>query len=419
MLERGASATYSSPVGDVAGAWNGWPPHEGRPPRRRETTMYTLTPRTEVAADLEHLSRLVTEDGERISDPDLDRWVADVDAEALRALYRDMVLVRRIDAEGVALQRQGQLGLWAPCQGQEGVQVGTARALRSDDFAFPSYREIGVQHVRGAKPADFVIAWRGEEHSTYNPYDIGTATPQIISGAQSLHAVGYAMGVQRDGTDQVAAAYFGDGASSQGDVNEAMVFASSFRAPVVFVCTNNQWAISEPVTVQAKFPIAGRAPGFGIPSMRIDGNDVLASLAAMRWALDHARNGKGPAFIEAVTYRMGPHTTSDDPTRYRDRDEVERWRRRDPIARIEALLRAEGGFDDAFAAEVAAEADRWGADVRSACLSARTKQPIEVFDHVYDEPHVGLDEQRNWFSSYLDGFASTELSTGAGAEAAR
>ena len=370
--------------------------------------MHTLTPQTDLATDIDDVARLVTEDGERVADPDLDRWVADVDAEALRGLYRDMVLVRRIDAEGVALQRQGQLGLWAPCQGQEGVQVGTARALRSDDFAFPSYREIGVQHVRGAKPADFVIAWRGEEHSTYNPYDIGTATPQIIIGAQSLHAVGYAMGVQRDGTDQVAAAYFGDGASSQGDVNEAMVFASSFRAPVVFVCTNNQWAISEPVTVQAKFPIAGRAPGFGIPSMRIDGNDVLASLAAMRWALDHARSGKGPAFIEAVTYRMGPHTTSDDPTRYRDRDEVERWRRRDPIARIEALLRSQNAFGDEFEAEVAADADRLGAAVRAAALGAVSREPIGVFDHVYEEPHTGLAEQRDHFARYLAGFEAAQ-----------
>ncbi len=245
--------------------------------------------------------------------------------------------------------------------------------------------------MRGAVASDFVLAWRGEAHSTFNPYDINTATPQIIIGAQALHAVGYAMGIQLDGTDQVAAAYFGDGATSQGDVNEAMVFASSFRAPVVFVCTNNQWAISEPVTVQAKFPIAGRAPGFGIPSLRVDGNDVLACLAAMRWAVDHARTGKGPVFIEAVTYRMGPHTTSDDPTRYRDKDEVERWRRRDPLARVEALLRAQGEFSEEFEREVAAEADRWGADVRSACLSARTKEPIEVFDHVYDEPHVGLE----------------------------
>src|SRR6478735_12173696 len=321
------------------------------------TTMHTLTPQTDLATDIDDVARLVNEDGERVADPELERWVADIDVAAVQGLYRDMTLVRRIDTEGVALQRQGQLGLWAPCQGQEGVQVGTARAFRADDFVFPSYREIGVQHVRGAKPADFVIAWRGEEHSTYNPYDINTATPQIIIGAQTLHAVGYAMGIQRDGTDQVSAAYFGDGASSQGDVNEAMIFASSYGAPVVFVCSNNQWAISEPVTVQAKYPIAGRAPGFGIPSLRIDGNDALACVAAMRWALDHARHGRGPAFIEAVTYRMGPHTTSDDPTRYRDKDEVERWRRRDPILRIEALLRAQGEFHEDFRADVDADAD--------------------------------------------------------------
>ena len=369
---------------------------------------HTLTPTAELATDVDDVARLVTPDGVRISDTELDRWVTDIDAHALRELYRDMVLVRRVDTEGVALQRQGQLGLWAPCQGQEATQVGTARAFRTDDFVFPSYREIGVNYVRGAKPEDFVLAWRGEFHSTYDPYEINTATPQIIIGAQALHAVGYAMGIQRDGTDQVAATYFGDGASSQGDVNEAMVFASSYRSPVVFVCTNNQWAISEPVTVQAKFPIAGRAPGFGIPSMRVDGNDVLACLAAMRWALDNARRGNGPAFIEAVTYRIGPHTTSDDPTRYRDKEEVERWRQRDPIARIEALLRAEGAFDDAFAAEVAADADRLGAEVRAAALGAVTRPAIEVFDDVYAEPHTGLAEQRAWYGSYLDGFDAEE-----------
>ncbi len=375
--------------------------------------MHTLNPTIDIAADVDDVARLLTPDGERIADRDLDPWVQDIDAATLRSLYRDMALVRRIDSEGIALQRQGQLGLWAPCRGQEATQVGTARAFRSDDFVFPSYREIGVNFVRGAKASDFVLAWRGEAHSTYNPYDINTATPQIIIGAQALHAVGYAMGISFDGTDQVAAAYFGDGATSQGDVNEAMVFASSFQAPVVFLCTNNQWAISEPVTVQGRFPIAGRAPGFGIPSMRVDGNDVLACLAAMRWATDHARRGNGPAFIEAVTYRMGPHTTSDDPTRYRDADEVERWRRRDPLARVEALLRAQGELSGEFESEVAAEADRWGAEVRAACLGARTKEPIEVFDHVYAEPHVGLDAQRAQFAAYLDGFAEDTVPGGA------
>ncbi|GAA5097938.1 pyruvate dehydrogenase (acetyl-transferring) E1 component subunit alpha [Microbacterium yannicii] len=366
---------------------------------------HTLTPTADLATDIDDVARLLTPDGERIADPELDRWVADVDATTLRGLYRDMVLLRRIDTEGVALQRQGQLGLWPPCQGQEATQIGTARALRADDFAFPSYRETGVVYARGGKPSDFVLAWRGEEHSTYNPYDINTATQQIIIGAQALHAVGYAMGVQRDGTDQVSVAYFGDGASSQGDVNEAMVFAASFQAPVVFVCTNNQWAISEPVTVQAKFPIAGRAPGFGIPSMRVDGNDVLACFAAMRWALDIARRGDGPAFIEAVTYRMGPHTTSDDPTRYRDKDEVEKWRRRDPITRLEALLRARGAFDEEFVSRVEADADALAAGVREAAMTATTRAPLTVLDNVYAEPHSGIDEQREWFGAYLDGFA--------------
>ncbi|GAA1845036.1 pyruvate dehydrogenase (acetyl-transferring) E1 component subunit alpha [Microbacterium koreense] len=369
---------------------------------------HTLTPTADVDTDIDDVARLIDSDGSRVDDAELERWVTDVDASMLRDLYRDMMLVRRIDTEGVALQRQGQLGLWAPCQGQEATQIGTARALRPDDFAFPSYRETGVCHVRGAQPQDFVLAWRGEVHSTYDPYAINTATPQIIIGAQTLHAVGYAMGIQRDGTDQVAATYFGDGASSQGDVNEAMVFASSFGAPAIFVCSNNQWAISEPVAVQAKFPIAGRAPGFGIPSMRVDGNDVLACLAAMRWATDRARRGDGPSFIEAVTYRIGPHTTSDDPTRYRDKDEVEFWRRRDPIARVEALLRSEGAFDDEFAASVADAADRLGAAVRSAALGAVTRPAIEVLDDVYAEPHTGIDEERAWFQAYLDGFEGEE-----------
>ena len=376
--------------------------------------MHTLSPTAEPATDIDDVARLVSPDGERIADRELDRWVADIDAEALRGLYRDMMLVRRIDTEGVALQRQGQLGLWAPCQGQEATQVGTARAFRSDDFVFPSYREIGVNFVRGATPADFVLAWRGEEHSTYNPYDINTATPQIIIGAQSLHAVGYAMGIQLDGTDQVAAAYFGDGATSQGDVNEAMVFASSFRAPVVFVCTNNQWAISEPVTVQAKFPIAGRAPGFGIPSMRVDGNDVLACLAAMRWALDHARSGNGPAFIEAVTYRMGPHTTSDDPTRYRDKDEVERWRRRDPIdPRRGAAARTRRVRRGVRARRRRRRRPLGRGGARGMPVGAHHASRSSVFDHVYDEPHSGLDEQRAQFAAYLDGFADAAAGGGA------
>ncbi|QAY61502.1 pyruvate dehydrogenase (acetyl-transferring) E1 component subunit alpha [Microbacterium protaetiae] len=369
------------------------------------TMVHTLTPTADLKTDVDDVARLLTADGERIHDSDLDGWVADLDAAQLRALYRDMVLLRRIDSEGMALQRQGQLGLWAPSNGQEATQIGTARVLRTDDFAFPSYRETGVVYARGAKPEGFLRAWRGEAHSSYDPHELGTAVQQIIIGAQALHAVGYAMGIQRDGADQVVATWFGDGATSQGDVNEAMVFAASYQAPVVFVCTNNQYAISEPVGVQAKAPIAGRAPGFGIPSMRVDGNDILAVTAAMRWATEHARTGKGPAFIEAVTYRMGPHTTSDDPTRYRDKDELERWRERDPLTRVEAYLRSIGEFDDAFAAQVQQDADELGAAVRPTCLAMTSAPALSILDNVYAEPHTGLDEEKTWFAAYLDGFA--------------
>ncbi|MCC9053429.1 pyruvate dehydrogenase (acetyl-transferring) E1 component subunit alpha [Microbacterium sp. F2E] len=377
--------------------------------------MHTLTTDPMHAADTDSVAQLLTPTGDRIADPRLDAWVDGtgaapaLDAPALRALYRDMAITRRLDGEGVALQRQGHLGLWAPAQGQEAIQVASARACRGDDFLFPSYRELGVLVTRGASAAELVLGWRGEVHGTFDPYALHVATPQIIIGAQSLHAVGYAMGIQRDGADQVAVAYFGDGATSQGDVNEAMVFASSFRAPVVFVCSNNQWAISEPVSVQSRFPIAGRAPAFGIPSMRVDGNDAIACTAAMRWALDRARSGEGPAFIEAVTYRMGPHTTSDDPTRYREASELELWRSRDPLTRLEAHLRRTSAWDDAFADEVAAAGDALAAGMREAALTAQSRPAIEVFDDVYAEPHVGLGRQRERFAAYLDGFADEEV----------
>ncbi len=372
----------------------------------------TLTPAPEVSTDAENVMRLLDHEGRRVRDDRLEPWIADVDAAMLRQIYRDMFLTRRLDAEGVALQRQGHVALWAPAQGQEAVQIGTAWACHDDDFLFPSYREIGIEVVRGVQPRDFVIVWHGAQHSSWDPFAVHVANPQIIIGAQSLHAVGYAMGVQRDGGDQIAVAYFGDGATSQGDVNEAMVFGSSYGAPVVFVCSNNQWAISEPVGLQARTPIANRAPGFGIPSMRVDGNDVLACIAAMRWAADHARSGRGPAYLEAVTYRIGPHTTSDDPTRYRDPEEVAHWRARDPLARVEAYLRSSGAFDDSFRDAITADADRFCAAMRTAVVGAAPPDPMRLFDDVYAEPHTGIDEQRARLALYLNGFGRDETAEG-------
>jgi pyruvate dehydrogenase E1 component alpha subunit len=268
--------------------------------------------------------------------------------------------------------------------------------------------------ARGAEPQNFVLAWRGEEHAAYDPRRLHMAPMQVIIGAHTLHATGYAMGIQRDrargeGADDIAVAFFGDGATSQGDVSEALVFAASFQAPVVFVCTNNQWAISEPVAVQSRVPLAGRAPGFGVASLRVDGNDVLACYAAMRWAAERARRGEGPAFLELVTYRMGPHTTADDPTRYRDPAELELWERRDPIARFETYLRAQAVLDDAAVAAVAAEADTLAAAVRAACIGASTRPAVEMFDAVYADPHTGLAEERAEYAAYLTGFADEEV----------
>ena len=207
---------------------------------------------------LDGVVQLLSPSGERLSAPGFQEWILDLDHAALLALYEDMVVIRRLDAEATALQRQGQLGLWPPLLGQEAAQIGSARMLRADDFVFTSYREHGVALCRGARPVDLVRVWRGVAVSGWNPYDINMAPTQVVIGAQALHAAGYALGIQMDGDDAVAVAYLGDGAMSEGDVAEAMVFAASFHAPMIFFVQNNQWAISEPVALQSTVSIANK-----------------------------------------------------------------------------------------------------------------------------------------------------------------
>ncbi|MDF2806061.1 MAG: pyruvate dehydrogenase (acetyl-transferring) component subunit alpha, partial [Cellulosimicrobium sp.] len=230
--------------------------------------------------------------------------------------------------------------------------------------------------------------------------------------SHALHATGYAMGVQRDGLvgsgdperDAAVVTYFGDGATSQGDVNEALVFAAVNNAPVVFFCQNNQWAISEPTTKQSRVPLYRRGGGFGVPSVRVDGNDVLACYAVTAEALERARSGGGPTFVEAFTYRMGAHTTSDDPTKYRSRAQEEYWRRRDPIERLENLLRAEDAWDDAFAADLAAEADALGERLRDEVRALTAPDPSTMFDHVYATPNAVVEREKAWFADYQQSF---------------
>jgi 2-oxoisovalerate dehydrogenase E1 component alpha subunit len=355
------------------------------------------------------LVQLLTPEGERVHHPEFD---LDFSAEQLRGFYRDMVLTRRIDTEATALQRHGELGIWAQLLGQEAAQIGCGRALRKQDFVFPTYREHGVAYCRGVDPLKQLGLFRGVNHGDWDPNEFNFALYTIVIGAQCLHATGYAMGVQRDGDvgtgdpdrDTAVVAHFGDGASSQGDVNEAFIFAASYNAPVVFFCQNNQWAISEPIERQTRIPLYQRALGFGFPGIRVDGNDVLATYAVTQAALQRARDGQGPTFVEAYTYRMGAHTTTDDPTRYRLSDDVESWKLRDPIARVEVYLRRNGLVDDAFLAEIADEAADLGHTLREGCKALPDPVPGAMFEHVYADETEELRAQREGFAAYHASF---------------
>ncbi len=360
--------------------------------------------------------QLLTPTGELLEHPEYTPRIAHLDTAALRGLYRDMVLVRRFDTESTALQRQGELGLFPPALGQEAAQVGSGRAMAPQDYAFPSYREHGVAHTRGLDMVDILKQFRGVDHGGWDTEAHNFHLYTLVIGSHTLHATGYAMGIQRDGAvgtgdptrDAAVIAYFGDGATSQGDTNEAFVFAAVNNAPIVLFCQNNQWAISESTDKQTRVPIVERGRGFGVPSVRVDGNDVLACYAVTAEALERAHSGNGPTFIEAYTYRMGAHTTSDDPTRYRSSAEEEAWRRRDPIDRLRLHLESLGALDDAFLAELAAEGEAFGERLRTE-VRAMTKPPTStMFEHVYAGAHAVVEAERAWFEQYEASFSAPE-----------
>lgn len=352
--------------------------------------------------------QLLTPTGERRVHPEFSYHGS---LDDVRSLFRDLVLVRRIDTEAFALQRHGELGLWPPALGQEAAQIGSGRALRAQDFAFPTYREHGVAWCRGVDPALLLGTFRNSELSGWDPAEHGLGPASIIIGSQVLHATGYAMGLQLDGVvgtgdpqrDAAVIAYFGDGASSQGDVSEAFDWAAVHHAPVVFFCQNNQYAISAPVSRQSRVPIVHRAAGFGFRGIRVDGNDVLACHAVTSAALQSARDGDGPVLVEAVTYRMGAHTTSDDPSRYRDAAEVESWRARDPLDRVRRHLEAEGTAP-LFFEQLDTEADALGVRLREACHIVPEPVLAEQFDRVFVETPPDLVAQRDEHVAFRDSF---------------
>ena len=326
----------------------------------------------------------------------------------LTRFHRDMVVVRRFDVEAANLQRQGQLGLWVPSMGQEAAQVGSGHAARPQDHIFPAYREHAIAMIRGVDLLGIIRLLRGTSHGGWNPAESNNFhLYTLVIASQTLHATGYAMGIAFDGStatgdpdaDEAVVVYLGDGATSQGDFSEALVFAASYQTPQLFFVQNNHWAISVPVSVQSRVPLYRRAAGFGIPGIQIDGNDVLASYAVTRTNLDAARSGSGPRLIEALTYRIGAHTSSDDPTKYRTDAELQSWVARDPIARYETWLRARGAGDDVFEG-IRVEAEDVAADIRARTLALETPPASLMFDHVYTDPHPVTAMQKQWLENY-------------------
>jgi 2-oxoisovalerate dehydrogenase E1 component alpha subunit len=349
---------------------------------------------------------LLGPDGTLRQCPGLDLTVT---AELCRLVYRDMALARRLDEEAQHLQRQGELGLWLSCRGQEAAQVGSVRALRAEDHVFPSYRDHAAALCRGLGPAELLSQWRGASHGSWDPAAYRFHIYSLVLATQLLHATGYALGVQADrrrdpALDEIVLVYFGDGAASQGDANEAFNWAAATDAPILFFCQNNQWAISTPSAAQSRAPLHRRAAGFGLSSTCVDGNDVLAVYAATRAAAASLRAGGPPAFIEAVTYRMAGHSTSDDPSRYRRAGELDTWRRRDPLARLRALLDAAGWADERYHADLAAESDELAAATRAACL-ALAPAPLEsTFRNTLVVETDALRAERERFTAYRESF---------------
>lgn len=347
----------------------------------------------------------------------------DLEPERLRGFYRDMAMIRRFDQEATALQRQGLLALWVPLTGQEAAQIGSGRATKPQDYIFPTYREHGVALTRGVKLVQLLRLFRGVSNGGWDPRDTNFHLYTLVLAAQTLHAVGYAMGIQRDqakeakdgttaGQPAATVAYFGDGASSEGDVHESMVFAAFSKAPVVFFCQNNHWAISVPSSVQSQIPLASRAQGYGFPGVRVDGNDVVAVHAVTQWALEHARSGKGPVLIEAFTYRVGAHTTADDPTKYRLSAEEDSWRRKDPLLRLETYLRAQDLADDGFFADTTAEGNAMATRLREDTLAMDMPSFEDNFANVYAEAHPLVAEELAWHRVYQAGFTDTDTTSG-------
>lgn len=315
--------------------------------------------------------------------------------DTLLGLYRRMVIARRWDTQVTALTRQGRLSTYPSARGQEACELGTVMAMQQTDWLFPTYRDSIAVMTRGVPTSEILSGFRGDWHCGWDPAAHRTAPQSTPLATQALHAVGLATAAKRKGDPIAAVTFLGDGATSEGDAHEAFNFAGVWQAPTVFIIQNNQFAISVPIAKQTRARmLADRAVGYGIPGYHVDGNDAAAVYAVVSDALERARSGAGPTIIECLTYRVEPHTNSDDPSRYRQPAEVDAWRHKDPIERLERYLVSEGALDDATRESIATDAEAAASAMRDALNEEPPLDPFELFENVYSAPRASLIEQR-------------------------
>ncbi|OLT03356.1 pyruvate dehydrogenase (acetyl-transferring) E1 component subunit alpha [Pseudonocardia sp. CNS-004] len=324
--------------------------------------------------------------------------------EVLLDGYRALVLARRLNEQAGALVRQGRLAVYPSSHGQEACQVAAAAVLEETDWLFPTYRDVAAIAARGVDPLDVLVMLRGEWHCGYDPIATRVAPQATPLATQLPHAVGVGHAARLKGEDTVVMALCGDGATSEGDFHEALNFAAVFAAPVVFLVQNNKYAISVPLSRQsAAESLAAKGVGYGVPGVRVDGNDLAALTVVLTEAVARARRGDGPSLVEADTYRIQAHTNADDPSRYRDDEEVQRWRLRDPLLRLRVHLTSTGALTPELEADFAGAAEEMAAHVRAGMSQDNALDPAELFAHVYSTPTPQLREQAAQLAAELSG----------------
>lgn len=329
--------------------------------------------------------------------------VLEIDNEKLIGMYKTMLLTRCADNKALQLQRQGRMLTYAPNTGQEAAQVGSAAAIEEKDWLVPAFRDLGAWLTKGMSLEKVYLYWFGNEMGSNLPENVKMLPIAVPIATQFNHAVGIAMASNIKGEDEVTIAYIGDGGTSEGDFHEALNFAGVFNAPVVFIVQNNQYAISVSRNIQTKSKtIAQKAVAYGIPGIQVDGNDLLAMYTATKEAVDRARNGGGATLIEALTYRLGAHTTSDDPTRYREDREVEEWKEKDPLKRFKKYLIDKGLWSEEKDIEQIEEYEKYALEVFKKVEASGDTEPLDIFKYHYEEMPKHLVEQYEEYKAYLE-----------------